>query len=201
MSKKIVVELNRKSIQNAIKQLKAIKKTIPNMTKDFLEGVALWIIDRANFHLNNSDIGENVKIDIRNGWEYEFVNNGIKITNSTQKAVFVEFGVGKVGEQQPHPEASKEGYEYNVPSEYKYAGQYHDEFTWRFTVKSEQDIDLSDGTYETWKKKSGDLKIITQGSYGVFYAYNAIVDAQMDLQNPNGKIAEIWQETKEKYIK
>ena len=115
----INIALNKKSIEQAKKQLLYIKKILPQMTRDFLEEVAIWVIDRANYHLNNSDIGENVKIDIRNGWEYDFTDKGIKITNRTQKAVFVEFGVGIVGQGDPHPNSSTEGYEYNVDSPYK----------------------------------------------------------------------------------
>ena len=169
---KINIELNRKSIEQAKKQLLYVKKVLPQMRKDFLEDVAIWLINRANTHLNNSDIGENVKIDIRNGWEYDFTPTGIKITNRTEQAVFVEFGVGVVGQGNDHPQASVEGYQYNMPSPYKYAGKHHDEDTWRFTKQSTEDVDLPKGSYETWQMGSGDLKIITRGTKGVWYAYN-----------------------------
>lgn len=199
---KINIELNRKSIEQAKKQLLYVKKILPQMQKDFLEDVAMWLINKANTHLNNSDIGENVKIDIRNGWEYDFTPTGIKITNRTEQAVFVEFGVGVVGQGNAHPQASVEGYEYNMPSTYKYAGKHHDEDTWRFIKQSTEDVDLPKGSYETWQMGSGDLKIITRGSKGVWYAYNAIVDAQMELAKANGgEIGALWETVKRKYIK
>lgn len=199
---KINIQLNQRSIQEAKKKLLYVKKVLPQMKKDFLEDVALWLIERANLHLNNSDIGENVKIDIRNGWTYEFTANGIKITNATEKAVFVEFGVGAVGQSQSHPQASGEGYEYNLPSAYKYAGKYHDDDTWRFTKQSAEDVDLPKDSYETWRMGSGALKIITRGAKGVWYAYNAIVDAQMELSKANGgEIGALWETVKRKYIK
>ena len=199
---KINIELNRKSIEQAKKQLLYVKKILPQMQKDFLEDVAMWLINKANTHLNNSDIGENVKIDIRNGWEYDFTTNGIKITNRTQQAVFVEFGVGVVGQGNSHPQASVEGYEYNLPSPYKYAGKYHDEDTWRFAKQSTEDVDLPKDSYETWKMGSGALKIITRGTKGVWYAYNAIVDAQMELSKANGgEIGKMWEDIKARYIK
>lgn len=199
---KINIELNRKSIEQAKKQLLYIKKVLPQMQKDFLEDVAIWLINRANTHLNNSDIGENVKIDIRNGWEYDFTPTGIKITNRTEQAVFVEFGVGVVGQGNAHPQASVEGYEYNMPSPYKYACKHHDEDTWRFTKQSTEDVDLPKGSYETWQMGSGALKIITRGTKGVWYAYNAIVDAQMELAKANGgEIGKMWEDIKARYIK
>ena len=199
---KINIELNQKSIEQAKKQLLYVKKILPQMQKDFLEDVAMWLIERANMYLNNSDIGENVKIDIRNGWVYNFTPSGITISNSTEKAVFVEFGVGIVGQGNAHPQASAEGYEYNLPSPYKYAGKYHDEDTWRFTKQSTEDVDLPKGSYETWQMGSGALKIITKGAKGVWYAYNAIVDAQIELAKANGgEIRALWETVKRKYIK
>lgn len=199
---KLNIELNTKSIEQAKKQLIYVKKILPQMQKDFLEYVAIWIINRANEYLNNSDIGENVKIDIRNGWEYDFTPTGIKITNRTEQAVFVEFGVGAVGQGNSHPQASVEGYEYNRPSPYKYAGKHHDEDTWRFTKQSTENVDLPKGSYETWQMGSGALKIITRGTKGVWYAYNAIVDAQMELAKANGsEIGKMWENIKARYIK
>lgn len=199
---KINIKLNRKSIEQARKQLLYVKKILPQMQKDFLEDVAMWLINRANTHLNNSDIGENVKIDIRNGWEYDFTSTGIKITNRTEQAVFVEFGVGVVGQGNAHPQASVEGYEYNMPSPYKYAGKHHDEDTWRFTKQSTEDVDLPKGSYETWQMGSGALKIITRGTKGVWYAYNAIVDAQTELaKSGGGEIGKMWEDIKARYIK
>ena len=199
---KINIELNRKSIEQAKKQLIYVKKILPQMQKDLLEDVAMWLINKANTHLNNSDIGGNVKIDIRNGWEYDFTPTGIKITNRTEQAVFVEFGVGVVGQGNAHPQASAEGYEYNVTSPYKYAGKHHDEDTWRFTKQSTEDVDLPKGSYETWQMGSGDLKIITRGTKGVWYAYNAIVDAQVELSKAGGgEIGKMWEDIKARYIK
>jgi hypothetical protein len=197
---KIEIALNKKSIQQARKQLLYIKKILPEMQKDFLEDVAMWLIDRANLHLNNSDIGENVKIDIRNGWEYNFTANGIQVVNRTEKAVYVEFGVGLLGQSNAHPQASVEGYEYNMPSPYKYAGKHHDEGTWRFIKQSTKDVDLPKGSYETWQMGSGDLKIITRGTKGVWYAYNAIVDARKELKTPDSELAKKWQKLLERYL-
>ena len=174
------------------------------MTKDFLEDVALWMINRANFHLNNSDIGENVKIDIRNAWVYDFTPTGIKITNDADKAVFVEFGVGIVGQSEAHPNANAEGYEYNVDSESKSA-----DGAWSFYANSnELDLPQSALLAHNWyngdrgKGKGQRLFIMTKGAKGVWYAYNAIVDARVELGKSNGgEIGALWEKVKREYIK
>jgi hypothetical protein len=196
---KINIELNQKSIQQAKRQLLQVKKVVPIMTKDFLEDVALWVIERANLHLNNSDIGENVKIDIRNGWVYNFTPTGIQITNSTEKAVFVEFGVGIVGQGNSHPQASIEGYEYNVSSSEKQS-----DGSWHF-FSDEANLDIPKSAIDWGLNGKGNqnrMSIYTRGTKGVWYAYNAIVDAQMELAKPNGgEIGALWDKAKRKYIK
>lgn len=192
---KINIELNQKSIQEAKRKLLQLKKAVPLATKDFLEDVAMWLIDRANIHLDNSDIGENVKIEIRNGWVYNFTANGIQITNSTDKAVFVEFGVGIVGQQDSHPQANAENYEYNIPNRAKFLGGY-----WSFEQSlSDLDLPLDSVDYE---KSTNGFVFLTQGAKGVWYAYNAIQDAKMELTRPNGgEIGALWEKAKRKYIK
>ena len=197
--KKIVIQLNQKSIQDAKRELLYVKKVLPQITRDFLEDVAMWLIERANMHLNNSDIGENVKIDIRNGWVYNFTPTGLQITNSTEKAVFVEFGVGVVGQSQAHPQASAEGYEYNQDSPAK-----EDDGSWRF-FSNEADLDIPKSAID-WgvygKGEQNRMRIYTRGAKGVWYAYNAIVDANVELAKSNGgEIGALWEKAKARYIK
>ena len=212
--KKIVVQLNTKSVEEAIKQVRAYKQAIPRMMNELLEFACEWLIEKANSHIDLADIGDDVKLLLRNGWEYEVFNGSAKVTNSINVkktirqqeeeiplSVLVEFGVGAVGESNQHPNASDSGYEYNVPSPSKYAGRHHDEDTWRFITNSPQEIDLPQGSYETWRMGSGAFKIITRGAKGVMFAYNAIVDANMDLRNPNGEFAREWKRIKERYLR
>ena len=130
---KIEVGLNKKSIKNAIKQLNAIKKTVPKMQQEFLMEVAHWITERANDYITKSDLGSLVKDQIRGSWSYEPTANGVKIINRAEKAVYVEFGVGIVGQSQSHPKATEEGYEYNQESPYKTA-----DGTWYFWTNSNE---------------------------------------------------------------
>ena len=202
MKKTIVVNLkNKKSIDDAVNKLRSLKKNYPQMQREFMEFVCQWIIEQANRYIDNSDIGASIKSDIQSKWEY-VVNPDFsaKITNNAEKAVFVEFGVGVVGQMQPHPMANQDGYDYNRPSIYKYAGKHHDENTWRFTKYSTAEVDLPTGSYEQYPMASGALKIITTGAKGTWYAYNAVVDAKTDLMNPNGQLATEWNRILERYM-
>lgn len=209
---KIEVVLNKQSIKNAIKQLNAIKKLVPTMQQEFLMKVARWITDRANTYLMSSDLGSIVKDQIRGSWSYEPTENGVKIVNNAQKqvtnfgtvplAVLVEFGVGVVGQSQAHPNASAEGYEYNVDSGHK-----SEDGSWQFWLNSdERDLPMNAftdfGTYDDHRKGGKRMVVTTRGAKGVWYAYNAIVDAQTELAKANGgEIGKMWEDIKARYIK
>lgn len=211
---KIEIALNKKSLKNVIKRMSDIKKTIPTMQKEFLMEVSHWLTDRANDYITNSDLGSLVKDEIRNSWSYEPTANGVKIVNNAQKqvtnfgtvplAVLVEFGVGVVGQSQAHPNANAEGYEYNVDSSHK--SKYGDG-SWSFWLNSdERDLPMNAftdfGTYDDHRKGGKRMVVTTRGAKGVWYAYNAIVDAQMELAKANGgKIGELWEKVKKRYIK
>lgn len=200
---KIEVGLNNQSIKNAINKLNAIKKTVPKMQQEFLVEVAHWLTDRANDYITNSDLGSLVKDQIRSGWSYEPIANGVKVVNRAEKAVYVEFGVGVVGQSQAHPNATAEGYEYNMDSPSK-----TEDGTWYFWANSnELDLPLNSLTdirgFDDFRGKQGKRLVVgTRGAKGVWYAYNAIVDAQMELAKANGgKIGELWEKVKKRYIK
>lgn len=202
---KIEIALNKQSVKKAIKQLNAIKKTVPTMQQEFLMEVAHWLTDGANDYITNSDLGSLVKDQIRGSWSYEQTANGVKIVNRAEKAVYVEFGVGIVGQSQAHPNATEEGYEYNMDSPSKSI-----DGSWTFFTNSEEldlpkDALLAHNWYEGKRGKGGEkgkrLLIMTRGAKGVWYAYNAIVDAQMELAKANGgKIGELWEKVKKRYI-
>ena len=196
---KIEIALNKQSIKNAIKRINAIKKTVPTIQQEFLMSVAHWVTNRANEYVDRSDIGSLVKDEIKGGWEYESTASGVKIVNRTQKAVFVEFGVGIVGQSQAHPKASAEGYEYNMDSYHK---DRKGTGTWVFQ-SSVNELDLPLKNVEFAYNESGsEYAIVTRGAKGVWYAYNAIVDAQMELAKANGgEIGKMWEDIKARYIK
>lgn len=193
---RIEIELNKQSVENAIKQLDDIKKLVPKMQQEFLMQVAHWLTDRANTYITNADLGSVVKDEIRGGWSYEPTANGVKIVNNAEKAVYVEFGVGIVGGGNPHPNSSEEGYQYNVKSHAKFIGG-----NWSFKKDSMQELDLPQTSVEYEQDQSG-IVFLTQGAKGVWYAYNAIVDAKTELAKANGgEIGKMWRDIKARYIK
>lgn len=216
--KKINIELSTRYVDEAINYLKKVRQNFRRMMDEFLEFACLWIIDRANQYVELSDIGSLVKMQIRNSWEYN-ISNGVATVQNTatmQKrhrkaatdivpvSVLVEFGVGVVGQSSPHPNSAQEGYEYNVPSDYKSS-----DGTWYFwTNSNELDLPLSavedikgfDDFRGVNKEQGKRIVVGTKGAKGVMYAYNAIVDANVDLQNPNGDFAKEWAKIKERYM-
>lgn len=225
MSKKIVIELNNKSIENAIKQLKDYKSKVVKATNEFLEFVSEWVIKKANIYIDASDIGDLVKLELRNSWDYTIKNGVATVSNNGSMvknryvvgedgnskiekqeipvAILVEFGVGVVGQSNPHPNASVEGYKYNLPTIHK-----NSDGMWYFwTNSNELDIPLSavedirgfDDFRGVGNEQGKRIVVGTRGTQGVMYAYNAIVDAQMDLQNPNGQLATEWKRLKVRY--
>lgn len=218
--KKITVKLNTKSINDARKYLLNLQKQIPKMQQEFLEGVANWIVKQADGYIDRADIGSLVKDKIKKSWSIQPTANGIKLINNAQKtkihktedggtetwevplAVLVEFGVGIIGQSQSHPKASEEGYEYNVNSPYKYS-----DGSWSFWLNSdERDLPMSAftdfGSYDDHREGGKRMVVTTFGAKGVWYAYNAIVDAQMELsKSGGGEIGKIWRDIKKRYIK
>lgn len=216
--KKIAIELNVKSINDARKYLLNLKKNIPKMQQEFLEEVAKWIVKQADDYIDNADLGSLVKNELHRGWDFENTANGIKILNKANVektvdgkkqtvplAIIVEFGSGVAGQSQAHPNATAEGYEYNMDSPSKSI-----DGSWTFFTNSEEldlpkDALLAHNWYEGKRGKGGEkgkrLLIMTRGAKGVWYAYNAIVDAQMELAKANGgKIGELWEKVKKRYI-
>ena len=212
---KIVVNLNSNSINNAIRRLEKYKMAIPQMQKDIVDFACRWLIGRANWYIENSDLGSLVKSNLQKSWSYVVNGNTGIIRNSATVvkkhrngrhddvvplAILVEFGVGVVGQGSPHPEANREGYQYNVPTDCK-----DDSGMWYFYTNSEElDIPLHSvedirGFNDHRGEQGKRIVVGTRGSKGVWYAYNAIVDARMDLQNPNGYFGQEWARIKERY--
>lgn len=190
---KIVLDLSsKKSIDQAILKLKRIEQNQAEMRMDFLEFICKWVIDRANIYLDASDIGSNIKSDIKKGWDFTvYANLSAKIINKSDHAAFVEFGVGSVGSQNSHPNSSKENYKYNSGSQIK--GD-----LWFFSKENNEDVDLKNKYF--WRSNSESDTVVTRGSPAVMYAYNAVVDAQMELADDFGVFAKEWNKIVERYI-
>ena len=209
---KLQVELNPKSIEQVLSKLKKAKyqSTKGTLIKEYFKYVCRWIINKANWYLDLADLGELVKLEIKKGWEYEITIEGAKIINRADKSVFVEFGVGIVGQQNPHPNAGE--YIYNKPHTYidsktgKTVSTKDENGMWYFwTNQNELDIPktaIEDiRGYDDFRGEKGKRIIVgTRGTEGVWYAYNAIVDAKEEMKNPNGDFAKEYKKLLERYI-
>lgn len=185
---KLKVELNKQSIKNAINALKTAKKQLQGeMLNEFYKECYNYFVSRANYHLLSSGIGDLVIAEIQSSWHYEKTLNGAKFTNDAEKAVYVEFGVGSVGGESEHPNASETGYQYNVPSQSKlYDG------SWVFkSYEDELDIPQKAITASNYTA-DGKLRILTSGTKGVWYAFNALEDLRLEYPK-------IWERIKIKY--
>lgn len=164
----IKINFDEKSIKNAIIELNKVQqKLYTTVPKRFLTLCSNWIINRANERIRDLDIGSEVKEDIISRWRVSNLsNNRIKVINDSNKAVFVEFGVGKIGKESPHPQSSSEGYEYNKDS-----GKKDRYGQWRFTLENKDQIDLIADYYS-----KNENTITTKGSPANLYLYNSLMD-------------------------
>ena len=189
--KNIQISLNIDSIENAKNQLKNIKKILQDeVTPVYLERAAEWIKDRANKILSQSDIGSKVIQWITHSWHTKVISKShIVLYNTSWKAVWVEFGVGIIGQTNKHPNADKEGYEYNVDSGKKFGQGY-----WQFSIDDESKLDIPEDAiiYEDYTDDG--ISIITQGTKGVWSLYNAVQDFKIMKQK------ELWNEVVGEFI-
>lgn len=194
---KITVELNLQSIKNAINALTTAKNQLQGeMLKELIRRSVEQIKSLANERIAMTDIGSKVKQDIMNGWEpIEYLGQtskwlGARLSNSAEKAVYVEFGVGIRGQQKPHSNAGIAGYQYNMPS-----GSKLPDGTWLFTTEYDE-LDLPKSAIEDthYNYSKGTLVIETKGTPATMYLYNAIVDFR-DRQLAR----KIWANIKQEY--
>ena len=197
---KIQVSLNQKSIKDAIKQLKNTKKQLKGeMLNEFYKKCYDYFVSQANFYLISSGLGDLVIAEIQSSWEYIKLGNlliegqpkvykGIQIRNTAEKAVYVEFGVGIVGEGNKHPNAEQTDYQYNVPSDSKFPI----DDAWRFKAY-EDELDIPQKAIISHDYTSdGRMRILTRGTEGVWYAHKALMDLRTQYRR-------IWDEIKIKY--
>jgi hypothetical protein len=185
---------NLSSIGRAIGKLKHIKKQLRvEIRIAFLVECCTWLQTRANEYLAQSSVGEAIKSEIMAGWEISQSLSGATLTNNSEHAVYVEFGVGIVGQKTPHPNSDDTGYMYNVPSEAK--AKYGNTGKWVFPFSDESGVDLPLDKYQVSGK--GDKKfVITYGTNGAWYAYNALTDLATNPQN----LKLIWNKVLSQYL-
>ena len=193
---KITVNLNQSSVRSAIAKLQKAKSQLPTMLNELLMQSCEALIVLANQNLEWVGIGDAVKEKIKLSWSYTVKNGVATLINSYQKAVYVEFGTGIVGEENPHKMASSAGYEYNVDSPYK-----DEQGHWTFYADLEElDLpikgdDRADITYFNEPNRNSTRMLIrTSGAPATMFVFNAILRFKSEK---HGKT--LWDGIKAKY--
>lgn len=191
----IKIDLSKpNSVKKAIQALERAKATLlDKVVEELAKECANAILERANENLQKADIGSNLILQIQAGWVFDGSNGKYTLSNIADKAVYVEFGVGITGEQDPHPNASRARYDYDMD------GKKLKDRSWIFRV---DDIDLIDIAeryvmtrpngekfYETGRT------IRTQGQPAIMYLYNALIDF-VESDEPQ----KIWSKISRKYF-
>lgn len=144
----------------------------------FLEKCAKWIREEADNNLSRIPMDYEVISLIQKNWVTSpVVGNKITLSNvanygaGKNVAVFVEFGVGSVGQSKAHEMADETNYEYNVPSRYK-----HSDGKWTFNAHHQQyAIDLNKGYYYIYQREnSGQITAVTKGSPANMFLFKAV---------------------------
>lgn len=176
---RINIDLSKKSIENAIKQIKAVQKKVQNdLPRVFLQKCVEWIKAESDNNLFRIPMDYEIISLIQKNWVVSpVVENTITLSNTAQYeagkniAVFVEFGVGSVGQSKSHEKADEANYEYNVPSRYK-----HSDGKWNFNAHHQQyAIDLNKGYYYIYQRNnSGQITAVTKGSPANMFLFKAV---------------------------
>lgn len=192
---KINITLNNKSIEDALKALKTVKKQLQEqMIDEFLIECCRAIRTLSNERLEFVDIGSNVKEEIISSWDEPYkIQNGNRtayiLKNNSDKSVYVEFGVGVVGEENPHENAAMAGYDYNMASPAKGI-----DGSWVFSTTMEDlDLPLKDIVdYSDYRNNT--LVVSTKGTSATMFVYQSIMDFKDRQMAKN-----IWAQIKKKY--
>lgn len=195
---KIPIRFDKKSIENAIKQIKAVQKKVKtDLPRVYLQKCVESIKAIANRNLSMTNIGSEVKALIQTSWETTAVIwNKITLSNNAEYesgknlAVFVEFGVGRVGGSKPHEVANEANYQYNVWSMRKDPND-----KWVYTLEGGEDrMNIESGYYEGGNTDKG-FYFKTAGSPATMFLYKAWKEFET-----SGLYKTLWEQAKKEVI-
>lgn len=157
----IHLEFNKKSLNSLTKNLEKIQKEITSkVNRKFLELSLLWLKEKSINNLDNSFPEKELssaKTEIISSFTTEIVGETARLINNHKKAVYIEFGVGIIGQGTHNAsESAKIGggaYKYNMPSQAK------------------EDAKSKTGHSDSWFYRG-----LTQGNRASAYMYNAFMD-------------------------
>lgn len=122
---KITITLSKDSIKEAKEQLRKYKKSLPNKQRRLMfelakRGYRVMEEEISNFYMPYSTGALKRHIVVRLGDDW------CTISNDSDHALYVEFGTGIVGAQNPYPN-NKIGYRYDINGHGEDGWYYYDE--------------------------------------------------------------------------
>ena len=181
--------LDKGSVKAAIKEIEKMQKV--DWFQEFVKASCEWIIARANFYLDATDLPADIKNDIKSLWNKPLIiGNKMAILSNgsddrarfkrdyflgdeaTDINVLIEFGVGIEGAG-THPMANQQGlgadYLYNIKPKHKLADD-----SWIFRI-GDKSIDIQE-KYILSDRSEHPNTIRTKGQPAVMYFHKAVVD-------------------------
>lgn len=175
---KISIDYDIKSIDKAIKQIELYQKRLNSIIPTFFQQCADKIVSIANENLNTISLDYGIVAEIKNGWQ-PIRKDGDKyiLENISDRSVYIEFGIGQVGEEDPHPVAGRAGYLYNVPSNAKRFDFGEGRTIWWFRATNGYIDILNNDKYrlDSIRTRRG-IVIKTAGQPATMFAFNALQD-------------------------
>lgn len=164
----------RKSIKKVIRKLRRIQANSGRINYWFFRYSLMWIKNRANTLLDQRTNGYNSSIARQ--WTIDYFDTFALLKNDDPNSAAIEFGIGVKGQTEVNSKVNSDikmvalenGYQYNVPSEFK-----SDDGSWTFK--------LPDGKYITISGYAG--KSFLYDSLMEYYArglYNSLYQKAFD---------------------
>lgn len=171
---KLNIGLNETDIKKAIDFLNPRTNfLLDTLVQSFIRLSLEEIKNIAYRNLFDTGVNTELLFDIDREWETKELKVGSEyigqLINTHDKAVYLEFGVGRQGQQLPHANAHKAGYEYDIPTSAKSINGY-----WLFLVDDERLIDIAPQYYNIVGKT--DKFVLTKGQPATHYLYNAMIE-------------------------
>lgn len=177
---KLNIGLNETDIKKAIDFINPkINNLLDNIIQMFIKFSMQDILRIASVNLlTTANIDNELVDDVWRHWTVTQSKVGIdyigKIINTHDKAVYLEFGVGRVGSENPHTNAKKSNvgggsYEYDIPTSAKRSDGY-----WFFVPEDPNKIDIGTPYYKQVGK--GTKFVMTKGQPATMFLYNAMIE-------------------------
>lgn len=160
------IKLDTKSIDNLIRNISELEQQLDSVVENALKelaerGIAEIQTQLGIYGLGDSTIAKTLQIVEVSPKHYQLVATGKSLQGGLSQAALVEFGTGIVGQQNPHQEAGKMGYAYDINA--------HGEKGWWYPVTEQSEFSTNQ---KARLGESGDLIAWTKGMASRPFMFN-----------------------------